>query len=72
MPLWLHEGSHYTKTAVELSRVCVGGQAWDDRVVGSLARSQTVRVTGVQGKVGPSILVGKFTTNSHNAIDTHV
>ena len=52
--LGLHESAHDAEGAEEGSVVGPGGQAGDDGVVGTLARSQAVRVARRQREIGAS------------------
>lgn len=52
--LGLHESAHDAEGAEEGSVVGFGGQAGDDGVVGTLARSQAVRVALRQREIGAS------------------
>ena len=64
MSLRLHETSHHSEAGIQLSSVGSGGHARNDGVIGSLARSQSIRVGGVQGEVGTTILRVENTLNS--------
>ena len=66
VPLRLLEGAHDAKGAEQVA-LWVGGNAWDDGVVGPLAGPQAVGVLGVQQEIVPPVVQREAAALWHNA-----